>query len=163
MIIQWATKGGGQWSRTCSLNSLSLLSFLPRPRYPLSVPVPLGQPLTTLTTLPSLSLPPIGHDASRLLGGRLPLATMHNTPVHLSISLRILSPLPICLVVRPIIVYIPTREIRLNSSVATKIEKEIQRDGFYGNTIDVKMRLCNTERSEGNVNLRVSIAYIYLV
>lgn len=110
MIIQWATKGGGQWSRTCSLNSLSLLSFLPRPRYPLSVPVPLGQPLTTLTTLPSLSLPPIGHDASRLLGGRLPLATMHNTPVHLSISLRILSPLPICLVVRPIIVYIPTRD-----------------------------------------------------
>lgn len=76
----------------------------------LSVPVPLGQPLTTLTTLPSLSLPPIGHDASRLLGGRLPLATMHNTPVHLSISLRILSPLPICLVLRPIIVYIPTRD-----------------------------------------------------
>lgn len=53
--------------------------------------------------------------------------------------------------------------MRLNSSVGTKIEKEIQRDGFYGNTIDVKMRLCNTGRSEGNVNLRVSIAYIYLV
>lgn len=53
--------------------------------------------------------------------------------------------------------------MRVNSSVATKIEKEIQRDGFYGNTIDVKMHLCNTGRSEGNVNLRVSIAYIYLV
>lgn len=52
--------------------------------------------------------------------------------------------------------------MRLNSSVATKIEKEIQRDGFYGNTIDVKMRLCYMERSEGNVNLRVSIAYIYI-
>lgn len=49
--------------------------------------------------------------------------------------------------------------MRLNSSVATKIEKEIQRDGFYGNTIDVKMRLCNTERSEGNVN-RVYISSI---
>lgn len=53
--------------------------------------------------------------------------------------------------------------MRLNSSVATKIEKEIQRDGFYGNTIDVKMRLCNTERSQRQPNLRVSIAYIYLV
>ena len=50
----------------------------------------LGRPLTTLATLPSLSLPPIGHHASRLLGGRLPLATMHNTPVHPSISLHIL-------------------------------------------------------------------------
>lgn len=30
-------------------------------------------------------------------------------------------------------------------------------------TIDVKMRLCNTERSQRQPNLRVSIAYIYLV
>lgn len=50
--------------------SLSLLASL-SPRSPRS---------------PSLSLSPIGHDASRLLGGRLPLATMHNTPVHLSPS-----------------------------------------------------------------------------
>lgn len=49
--------------------------------------------------------------------------------------------------------------MRLNSSVATKIEKEIQRDGFYGNTIDVKMRLCNTGRSQRQL-ARINRVYI---
>lgn len=84
---------GNQRRRSMVAHLFSKLSipslFLAELRYPsLSLLASLS-PRSPPPRSPSLSLSPIGHDASRLLAGRLPLATMHNTP---SISLPSLPP-----------------------------------------------------------------------
>lgn len=84
MIIQWVTKGGGQWSRTCSLNSLPSL-FLPQLGFVRFLFFSFIA--ARRGSVCSLFFSPVGHGTSRLLGGRLPLGTVHNTSVLFSFSL----------------------------------------------------------------------------